>query len=439
MSSILSNISQICMKKILFLIAIPLLVILVLTHNGQTKTKSYYSGDALNFNDTLYVSSTNSGSIEILKLDNSDLKLAAKIRNYNAKYNRYDDFYDSKLVIENNRLYVYAVSGFSLYKYEIINGSSPVLVFSQQNTYWEWYNRVDKFGDNMVTISDKGINVWNKDLQVINSYDLSNTNNPYNLRSNGQNLISNVQDNHLNIYNQTSRSSLVSIPLNYKDSVGNRQTYLDSENNLYVVDDYYAKKFNLDGKLLASFAHVDQQAYDISGSDATNFIYFSDGVGVVKLNKETMTEAGYVWTGNLGGVRGWAMGLKVVNVNGDKIVVFNNSNILVLNSSLKKVASYTATEESAETSVENLYLNLDHNSGTPAAAIVLNGGGYFPNEKLAIDFAGTKTNSLTDSRGRFTETLSVPDITNASSTGVDIKVNGESSKLSYSISFMVVK
>jgi len=85
------------MKKYLYLLALPLLVILVFTHDGQTKTKSYYSGDAINFNDELYITSANSGNIEVLKLDNNNLKLIAKIRNYNAKYNRYDEFVDSKL------------------------------------------------------------------------------------------------------------------------------------------------------------------------------------------------------------------------------------------------------------------------------------------------------------------------------------------------------
>ena len=141
------------MKKILFLVIIPLLAILVFTHNGQSKTKSYYSGDAINFNDELYISSANSGNIEVFKLENDTINLIAKVRNFNGRFNRYDDFSDSKFSVENNRLFVYTTSGFSLYKYEVINDHDLVLTASQQNTYWEWYNRVDKFGDNIVTIS----------------------------------------------------------------------------------------------------------------------------------------------------------------------------------------------------------------------------------------------------------------------------------------------
>jgi len=429
------------MKKILFLVAIPLLVILVFTHDGQSKTKSYYSGDAVSFNDELYISSTNSGYLEVLKLVGSDLKLISKTKIYNGRFNSYDDFSDSKLVVENNHLFVYATGGFSLYKYEVVNDHDLTLVFSQQNTYWEWYSRIDKFGANIATVSANGVKIWNQDLQVINSYKLTNPATPYNLRSGNENYILNIQDNYLNVFNKGNRANLISIPLNYKEAVGNRQAYQDENNNLYVVDDYYAKKFDLNGKLTGSFKHVDQPGFDVSASGANDYIYFSNGAGVVKLNKETMKEVTYAFTGGLGGVSGWAMGLKVVNANGDKVVVFNNSNILVLNSNLKKIASYTATENDSESSsLENLTLNLDHLSGTPLASVELTGTGYFPNEKLSISFAGLKTDTQADNRGRFTQRIIVPDINPLPSNGgVDIRVDGVSSKLHYSTSFKIIK
>ena len=429
------------MKKILFLVIIPLLAILVFTHNGQSKTKSYYSGDAINFNDELYISSANSGNIEVFKLENDTINLIAKVRNFNGRFNRYDDFSDSKFSVENNRLFVYTTSGFSLYKYEVINDHDLVLTASQQNTYWEWYNRVDKFGDNIVTISDKGIKVWNKDLQVIDGYSLNNKHTPYNLHAEGNKLILDIQDNHLMVFNRETRTNLISIPLNYQNAVGNRRAYQDENNDIYVVDDYYAKKFNLEGKLLASFEHIDQPGYDVSSTGVTNYLYFSNGAGVVNLNLETMKEVTYAWTGGLGGARGWAMGLKAVNSNGDKIVVFNNSNILVLNANLKKVASYTATEEETDSSsLENLTLNLDHNLGTSLSSIVLSGTGYFPNEDLIISFGDSKTIAKTDNRGRFKQTIIIPNISPLPTNGgVDIKVDGVNSKLSYSISFKIIK
>ena len=429
------------MKKILILSIFSLLAILVFAHNGQSKTKAYYSGDAVSFNDDLYVSSTNSGNLEVFKLENNSLDLVAKTKVFNDRYNRYDDFFDSKFNVENNHLYIYAVNGYSLYKYEVVDDSQLVLVVNQSNTYWEWYNRVDKFGDNITTISASGVKIWNKDLQVIDSYSFNNKKEPYNIRANSLSTILNVQDNHLIAYDRTSRTNLISIPLNYKTITGNRQAYQDESNNLFVVDDYYAKKFNLEGKLLGSFKHINQPGFDVSASGRSEFIYFSNGLGVVKLNKETMEESTYAWTSSLGGSRGWAMGLKAVYSDGsEKVVVFNNSNILVLNNKLKKIASFTAIEEDAVYSSENLFLRLDSSFGSVSTNVELNGGGYFPNEKLIINFAGVISNTKTDNRGRFTQTLLVPSVpANSNNGGVDIKVDGENSKLSYSISYKIIK
>lgn len=427
------------MKKYLLLIIIPLFAVLVFTHNGQSKTKAYYSGDAISFNDELYITSANSGSLEVLKLENNKLKLINKSKVYNGKYNRYDDFFDSKLSVENNHLFIYATNGFSIYKYEITSDNKLVLITNQQNTYWEWYNRIDKFGDKIVTISANGVKIWNKDLQVIDGYDITNIKTPYNIRSYNDNLILDVQDGHLIIFDRATRTKLKTIALNYRDNVGNRQAYQDNDNNLYVVDDYYAKKYNLDGKLMGSFQHLEQPGYDISGSGMTDFVYFSNGIGVVKLNMYDMSEEAYTFTGGIAGPRGWAMGLKTVYADGDKVVVFNNSTILVLNDKLKKVDSYTATEEDIKYSTENLFLDLDHNSGTQGAAIKINGGGYFPDEKLTMNFNGTKTDAQADNHGRFETTLNIPTISTTTKPGVDIKVDGVESKLTYSISFNMVR
>ena len=141
------------------------------------------------------------------------------------------------------------------------------------------------------------------------------------------------------------------------------------------------------------------------------------------------------WTTSLGGPRGWAMGLKVVYNDGDKVVVFNNANILVLNDKLNKLATYQAVEQADPQVTENLFLNLDHNFGTSGTIITLTGGGYFPNEILAIDFAGVKSQVTTDAQGHFTKDLVVPSV---NSGQTDIKVVGQNSQLSYSISFRII-
>lgn len=422
------------MKKIIMITLILVLASIVFINSSYSKPKSYYSGDAINFQDQLYLGTTNTGSLEIWRLENKELLSLSKIRPLNERFGTYDNFYDLKFVIETDRLFVYAVNGFSIYKYEIA-GDKLSLVFNKKNTYWEWYNRIDKFGDRLVTISERGVKIWNDQPDVVNSYDYFNKETPYNIRAYNDRYILNVQDNSLQIFNRDNRQLLRSISVNYRNSLGNRQVYQDENDDLYIVDDYYAKKFNMNGELLGSFQHLNYDGYDVSASDYNDYIYFSNGVGVVKLNKNTMKQVDYAWTTSLGGAESWAMGIKTVYLNGDKLVVFNNSNILILDDNLNKIAQVRADEEDNSYSLENLYLNIDKNAGTPGMTITLNGGGYLPNEKIKILFAGQENLSQVDSRGRFNKTLIVPDVKPG---GVDIKVDGVDSKLTYSISFKVL-
>jgi len=421
------------MRKIVLPILAVMILAFVFINISYGKPKSYYSGDAINFKNQLYLGSTNSGSLEVWRLENKELRSLFKIRPLNERFGTYDDFYDLKFVVEADQLFVYAVSGFSLYKYEIV-GQQANLIFSNKNTYWEWYNRVDKFGTQLVTISDRGVKIWNEQPDVINSYELINREAPYNIRAYNERYLLNVQDNYLQIYDREGRRLATSIPVNYRSATGNHQTYQDESDNIYIVDDYYAKKFSIDGRLLGSFQHLNYDAYDISASGYSDYVYFSNGVGVVKLDKNNMELIDYAWTTSIGGAESWAMGLKVVNVEGDKLVVFNNSNILILDDDLKKIASVRATEEAELNNLENLYLNLDSSAGASGKLITVSGGGYLPNEKLSLNFAGSNSETQADSRGRFSQSLVVPELKVG---GVDIKVVGVNSKLSYSISFLI--
>ncbi len=425
------------MKKIVFLSFLVLLAVFALVSQGQSKTKNYYSGDAISFNDEVYVASTNTGSLEVLKLENKELQTLAKVKALDTRLGSRDNFYGAKFSEEDGQLFVYAVSGFNLYKYQI-SGDQVQEIVKKTNSYWEWYTQIDKFGDNIVTISDKGVKIWNtKLMDVVDAYSFTNKQNPYNVHANNGSYIFNIQDNYLYVFNRETREVSAKIALNYKNGTDNHRVYQDESGFVYLADDYYFKKFDLSGHLLGSFEHVDYQGYDASASGYNDYVYFSNGFGVVKLDKNTMKLADSQETLNLAGARGWAMGLKAVYAKGDKVVVFNNSSILVLDENLNKLADYQMTEEAEDAPVENLYLNLDHNAGTAAASIKLSGGGYLPNENLKIYFAGIEiAGGKADSHGRFSQTLTVPDVKPGR---VDIKVNGAASKLTYSIDFRIAE
>jgi hypothetical protein len=422
-------------KRLFLYLIIPAIIVLAWGNNSESKTESYYSGDAISFRGQLYVASANTNSLELFRLENNTLQRIASIKPFDSRYGLYGNFYGVKLDVENDTLVAYAIGDFSLYKYSLLAGDNLNLVAVQRNTYWEWYSQINKFGDNIVTVSDKGVTVWNTNLEVLNSFNFTNTDALYNIRGDNNRFILNVQNNSLTVFDRDNRNIVLTIPLNYKENIGNRAAYQDESNQLYAVDDYFAKKFDSQGNLLSSFKHLDYPGYDIDASGATNYIYFSNGIGVVKLDKGTMKLAASRWTTGLGGPQGWAMGLKVVYNAGDKVVIFNNANILVLNDRLNKLASYQATEQAAPQVTENLFLNLDHNLGAAGVTITLTGGGYFPNEDLAIDFAGIKFRGVTDAQGHFTKDLVVPPV-NPGQT--DIKVIGQNSQLSYSISFRII-
>lgn len=401
---------------------------------GKSRLKSYYSGDAISYQNNVYVATTNTGSLEIFKLNGSSLDLVAKAKPYNYRFNNYGDFYDVKLVVESNHLYAYVVSNYTLYKYEL-KGKTLNLVKENKNTYWEWYNRVDKFGDDIVTVSAKGIKIFSSDLELIVAHDFNNANAPYNLSGTNPRfyLSVNETDSTVEVYDREARTIISRIPLNFKYDKGNRRAYQDVNSNIYVVDDYYAKKFDVSGKLLGSFRHLDFQGFDISGTGHTDYVYFTNGVGIVKLDKN-MKEVDYAWTGNLGAYGGWAMGLETVYNSGEKIIIFNNTNILVLDDKLNKIAVALASEEADDTPVENLYLKLDKNRAAVNSDVMVSGGGYFPYEQLTITFGKDRITSVSDANGRFSSIIKVPQLR----AGMhDIKVEGVESSLHYSISFQV--
>ena len=425
------------MKKwiISAVVLVSLVSLFLIVTPGKSRLKSYYSGDAIAFQSKVYVATTNTGSLEIFRLEGQNLELVSKTKPYNARFNKYEEFFDVKLSVENNKLYAYAVSHYTVYKYQV---SGSVLTLDKQvtNSYWEWYNRVDKFGDKIVTVSAKGVKTLNSDLNVVVAHDFKNEAAPYNLSGDYGRFFLSVDeaDSALKVYDSESRTLVKTIPLNFKFDKGNRRAHQDAAGYIYVVDDYYAKKFDMSGKLLGSFEHLDFQGFDISASGHTDYVYFSNGVGVVKLDKN-MKLVDHAWTGSLGGYAGWAMGLKVVHNSGDKIVVFNNTNILILNDKLEKVASTAATEEADAYPTENMYLRLDKPSAAANSEILLTGGGFLPYEQLDITFDEKAVKTVTsDANGRFSVVLTVP---TEKAGSYDIKASGASSKLHYSISFRI--
>ena len=422
-------------KRIISIVGVlSLLAVALIIQTAETKSVDYYSGDAIYFNNNVYVTTANSGSLEVFKLDDKTLNKIASVKAVNERYNTKEKFNDSTFKVINNNLYVYGVSKYSLYRYKV-NSNNLSLDRKLKNNLWEWYNRVDVFGDYLVTISPKGVKEWNNDMQVVNSYEVINDRS-YNVDAgSSKRYIFNQIDNKLKIYDKISRTYISEITLNYKKAE-NRQVYFDRINNkVFAVDDFYTKKFSLQGDLETSFRHLDYSGYDVKSSGG-DYVYFSNGLGVVKLKASDLSLITSKVTTYLANPGGWAMGLEVIRTNrGENIVLFNNSNILILDDNLNKISSVKAGNNNEPEVVEDLFLNLDKSQAASNSKVQISGGGFAAQETLKIQFKKDKYLVQANNLGRFETVVSVPEVYKSEKT--DIKVIGQDSGLHYSISFLI--
>ncbi len=402
----------------------------------QAAVQPYYSGDAVYYQGQVIFGSTDTGYLEIFSLTGDEITPLLKMKNYDPLFKDYSEFHDLKLSVENNQLFIYAVSQYTLFKYDFSDLKNLSLVAKESNSYWEWYHRVDSFGDNLGTVSDEGVKIINPALQPIDAFAFT-PDNKYSLRSSGsQEFLFGINETQIQVYDRFSRSVVQEIPLNFNSPTHDRKIYFDSlTNNIYAVDDYYAQKFSFDGQLLASFQHLDAPGYDVESSFANPYVYFSNGFGVVKMTKDDFKVVNYAYTTQLGGPGGWAMGLKLVMTPaGDVLVIFNASNIILLDKNLHKIASIRAQELALPQAPGALFLNLDHNIGAAGQTVNLTGGGYWPNESLHITFNGETVYARADASGDFNQLLTIPEL---SPQSLDIKVVGLDSGLSYSVAFTI--
>ncbi len=425
------------MKKIGIIIAFAAISIFFLVGKTNSKLQAYYSGDAVNFNNTVVFTSTNSGKLEVFQMENNVISKTQELYNYNGVFNINDSFADAKLSIENGHLYVYAVSQYTLYKYDISSLTNAQLVKKSSNTYWEWYQRVDRLGDNIATISEKGIKIFNSDLQVIDSYNFA-VGNPYSIRSNAsQQYIFAIDNDKIKVYDRNSRNIVREIPFNFVYKSNNHRAYYDIlRNEIYAIDDSYTRKFDLSGNQLATFKHLEQPGYEVDSTYGNPYFYFSNGMGVVKMTKDNFKVAKYTFTNEIGGPQGWAMGLKVVNTdNGDVIVVFNGSNIILLDQNLKKIDSIKSTVTTVNNSAnENLFLILNHDLSLGGSPLTVSGGGFWSQEPLTITLGDGNFSAQANSSGRFSKEIITPSLRMGR---YDVKVTGVNSGLTYSTSIEI--
>lgn len=420
----------------LFIIFVLFSALLFVFNTANSRIKAYYSGDAIVYNETVIVGSVNMKGLELFKLENNNLKKVTKIRSFRSIYSGYDDFNDLLFNIEDNKLFVYLIDGTYIYKYDITNLSNPLLVMQVKDNSWDWFGALNKVNNRIVTAGTKDIKIWNTNLELVDRYNIVIKNfHNINFSQNGK-FIFVIDNNNLKIFDTDTRQFVSNILINSQEN-HNRNVFNDqNENYIYLVDDEAIKKFDFTGLLVNKNIHSSKLGYQIASSIDKKYLYFTDGIGIVKAQKSDLKPYKWAYTTDLGEKGGWAMGLEIVYANGkEKVIIFNNSTILALDDNLKLIGFYKSVDQEIKPEIkEGLYLKADKIHAAPNSSVLLHGGGYGTNEKLTIDFANQKTNTQTDNDGRFSIILTVPSVLPMKT---DIKVTGDLSGLSYSLGFII--
>lgn len=428
-------------------IGLVLLAIIIIAPFTQGRVKPYYQGDAINYRGRLLIASTNMNRLQVLEAVDQKINLLAELAPDKSMPLSGDDFYNCAFHQEEGRLFLYAVNGRYMYRYDVSNPNQPELANKIKDNSWDWFRSVYVFNGHVVTLGTKGLKVWGNNLEVTNSFNIQ-LENPNNFVMSSDLLFA-VEGDQLKIYDLRTRQWTKSMTLTVKEK-GNRQLYNDPiSSSIYVVDDWAVKQFDFEGNLLDSFRYTSNTGYDVVPSTDGQKLYASDGVGVVRLAKTGLRPDKWAYVQDMGAGEAWSMGLKVISWHdADHVVVFNNGAITVLNNQMKKVANYLSTEDRTDSRPEisePLMLNLDKNRAAVGSEVSLRGAGFLANETLEIKFLSNKTATssvTTDSAGRFQKILTVPTIVNQNEytpnpLPTDIKVVGQTSKRSYSINFQV--
>lgn len=407
------------------------------------KASSRINGDVVQYKGVVYLATVNSGAVELHEITNTKITKVATINSV-AGNSGCQGFIDAALNIEERGIFLFLTDGKYVYKYDINDSGRPMLFKKSNDSANGRFIGLGKIDNNVYSVSDQGIKVWNDEMDVSYSVNFNNSF-AHNIKFSKQgSFIFNIKGDQLEIYDASSQKLISSIDMQVNDS-HERNIYNDeTDGTIYLVDDQAVKQVDFSGNVIKSFKHTSNQGYDIAYTPGDGHLYFSDGIGIVKLRKSDLKPLSWVYTKDFSGPDGWASGLKVVRDGyGEKIVVFDNYNITVLNQDFKKIGSIRLDNNEPLCLIgENLSLNLDYNHAVAGSEVALSGRGYGSGENLLIYLNNKKIDSVyADNSGRFLKSIIVPQF-NANTPEfrpgrMDIKVLGESSGKSYSINFQI--
>lgn len=418
------------MKKLIALFVI-VIAVLVFIPKAKSNIKPYYSGEAISYNGRIIIGTTNTGILELFELGYDGIVKKSLVRSDESEYR---DFSDLALTNESGRLYVYVINGRYLYKYDATNLDSLKLISKTKDNAWDWFQALSKNNLGVVTSGIKGVKQWNTNSDISNSF-VEYSSMPDNIKlSNNGSYLYKIDKNQFQIIDGLYRDVVVETGFNYKDD-HNRNIFIDElSGEGYYVDDSSLKRVSFNGNV-HEFQHISDYGYDVDGINGHDHVYFSDGMGIVKIRTSDMKPIDWAYTTKLGGGNGWAMGMRVVEDNyGEVVVVFNSSSILALDSDLNVIASYKSSPSDTIV-VEPLSLTTDRHMNAPESTSYIYGKGFGFNEEVEIKLENNIWKETASKNGSFTARIQVPFDMRPGTH--DIKATGLVSGLTYSVSFEV--
>ena len=422
------------MKKYIKFSAFFILILAVffIIPKAKSDVKPYYTGEAINFQNKIIFGTANMGVLEIFQLENGRIIKKNVIKSDDDKYN---NFFDLIFNIESNHLYIYATNGRYLYKYDATYLDSLKLVKKIKDNSWDWFYSLSKIDNRIVTIGDKGLKLWNYDSDIINSYEIYSTQSENIGVSNGADFIYKLDKDRFQVIDGLFRNVVTNVSIVIKDDHIRRMYNDEVDGGIFVVDDSALKRIFFDGSY-SEFRHISDYGYDVDGIDGSEYVYFSDGIGVVRIREADMSPVDWVYTSGLGNGNGWAMGLRVVpHQYGEVVIVFNGSNILALDSNLSLI-DYHEAQEGEMVMVDPLSLRADKYWGFGGTYVYVYGKGFGFNEEVKVEFINERYEVLTNKDGSFSSRITVPD---AKPGKYDIKATGFISEKTYSVSYEIVR
>lgn len=421
------------MKKIILIFLCMLIVLFPISQSAIGKTKSYYSGDAISYKGTIYIGSANMDGAEIFTVENN--KISRKIKFSSDGFFNFgkNNFNDISFAIESDNLFAYLVDGTYLYKYNLTNPSFPILINKVKDNSWDWLYGLINIPNGIATAGSNGVKIFNKDLVVLNMFNIINQV-PRNVSfSSGTKFLYNIYGDEIQIFDTQTRQVINNIKLNNKSNNYRQIVKNEVDGSIYYVDDYALNKLSLNGEKTKLFKFITASGYDVV-KGINGYLYFTDGAGVVKIKQDDNQPSKWAYANTFGNAGSWSIGLEVINNNNKEyVIVFNNSNIALLDNGLKKIDYFEATDETFDP-IETVSLSIDKNRAAPGSQVLLTGKGFGLNENLEIYFDTQKTVATADKDGKFSLVLTVPF---SLPKFTDIKATGKESKVTYSVGFEI--